>query len=336
MNVQALYSGAARQEFPPSPPAAAADIVGAQAGLRRVLEQAQIVARTDSTVLIQGETGTGKEVVARFIHQASGRTGAFVQVNCSAIPAGLLESELFGHEKGAFTGALMARMGRFELANHGTLFLDEIGDLPLELQPKLLRVLQEREIQRLGGMRTTAIDVRVVAATNQDLARMAVQHRFRTDLYYRLCVFPIELPPLRARREDIPALVRHFADHFAERMGKTIRTIPESTLQALAGSDWPGNVRQLQNLIQRAVILSSADVLDLDPRDLERLREVRGPRGTLREAEREFILRTLEESRWVVGGPRGAAAMLGIPRTTLISKMKKLGIAARTAAAVAD
>lgn len=303
-------------------------IIGARTGLRHTLAQAGLVAPTDSTVLIQGETGTGKEVIARFIHDASGRPGSFVQVNCSAIPAGLLESELFGHEKGAFTGAIASRIGRFELAHKGTLFLDEIGDLPLELQPKLLRALQEREIQRLGTTRTTHVDVRVVAATNQDLVQMVAEQAFRADLYYRLCVFPVRLPPLRQRSQDIPLLVRHFTEHFAQRMGRTIRTIPQPAMEAMTAYHWPGNVRELQNFVERAVILSRNDVLHFQIGELESLRKPPASKGTLQDVERSVIIRTLDQSRWVVGGRNGAAAALGLPRTTLISKMKKLGIVA--------
>lgn len=308
-------------------------IIGARTGLQRAIGLAELVAPTDSTVLIQGETGTGKELIAGFLHEMSGRAGNFVQVNCSAIPAALLESELFGHEKGAFTGAFTPRVGRFELAHKGTLFLDEVGDLPLELQPKLLRALQEREIQRLGSSRPTRVDVRVVAATNQDLTEMAETQQFRADLYYRLCVFPIELPPLRERREDIPSLVMHFTQELAERMHRPVRIIPQDVMEAMIEYDWPGNVRELRNFIERAVILSRGEVLCAQPGELDRLRRAHELKGTLREAERDIIVRTLDQSKWVVGGRRGAAAVLGVPRTTLIAKMKKLGIANQRAQA---
>jgi formate hydrogenlyase transcriptional activator len=310
---------------------ASCGIIGAHAGLHQVLAQAEVVAPTDSTVLIQGETGTGKEVIARFIHDCSLRGGSFVQLNCSAIPAGLMESELFGHERGAFTGAVASRIGHFEIANKGTIFLDEIGDLPLELQPKLLRVLQEREIQKLGGGRTTQVNVRVVAATNRDLAQMVEDKQFRADLFYRLSVFPIELPPLRQRRSDIPDLVHYFVQRSAERMCKEIRTINLEAIDAIVGYDWPGNVRQLQNFIERAVILSRGSVLFVRPEELTQIQRPSGTRSTLHEAERQIIVRTLGQSGGAVGGPFGAAAALGLPRTTLISKMKKLGISiART------
>jgi formate hydrogenlyase transcriptional activator len=310
------------------------DIVGGSAALRRVLKEIETVAPTGSTVLITGETGSGKELVARAIHQLSERRdGAFVKLNCAAIPTGLLESELFGHERGAFTGAIAQRIGRFELANQGTVFLDEIGEIPLELQPKLLRVLQEREFERLGGTRTLRSDARLIAATNRDLAQLVEQQKFRSDLFYRLNVFPVHVPPLRDRREDIPMLVRHFAQQFARRMKRTIETIPAETMQVLSRYDWPGNIRELQNLIERAVILSPGPTLlvpveALTPRP-------GGPADaggagdgaeTLIESDRRHILAALLASDWVLSGPGGAAARLGMKRSTLQFRMRKLGI----------
>jgi transcriptional regulator with GAF, ATPase, and Fis domain len=291
-----------------------------------VLEQVERVAPMDSTVLIQGETGTGKELIARAIHNISSRCGCpFVKLNCAAIPLDLLESELFGHERGAFTGAIAQRIGRFELADRGTLFLDEVGDIPLALQPKLLRVLQEQEFERLGSTRTHQVDVRLVAATNRDLTEMVKRGEFRSDLYYRLNVFPILLPPLRARREDIPVLVTHFAEIFGRRVGRQIEHIPPETMSALSSYQWPGNIRELQNLIERAVILSNYGVL---PNPLPTtVSEDAIPAATnLRDSERALILHTLEVAGWVIGGPKGAAAKLGLKRTTLICKMQKLGI----------
>jgi formate hydrogenlyase transcriptional activator len=312
------------------------EIVGESAALLRVLKKVETVAPTDSTVLIYGETGTGKELIARALHEVSPRRDrTFVKLNCAAIPTGLLESELFGHEKGAFTGAIAPKVGRFELAHHGTVFLDEVGDIPLELQPKLLRVLQEQEFERLGSTRTIRVDVRLVAATNRDLSRMVADSRFRSDLYYRLNVFPVVLPPLRERPEDIPRLVRHFTQRFARRMGRRIDTIPSAVLEALVRYPWPGNVRELQNVIERAVILSPGSSLQvpLDEVPLEALPSAatQGPwpmaaTVTLTEAEREHILSALRYSSWVVGGPNGAAARLGMKRSTLYWKMKKLGI----------
>jgi formate hydrogenlyase transcriptional activator len=304
------------------------EIVGESPALKRVLSQAETVAATDSSVLILGETGTGKEVIARAIHDMSPRRQrTFVKVNCAAIPTGLLESELFGHEKGAFTGAIAQKMGRFELAHRGTLFLDEVGDIPLELQPKLLRVLQEKEFERLGGNRTLHVDVRVVAATNRDLPRMVEERLFRSDLYYRLNVFPIVVPPLRERAEDIPLLVRYFAQKHAGRMDRHIETIPGDEMEALTCYHWPGNVRELENLIERAVILARGPALHVPlPGDhLSRSRQHASPL-TLEAAEREHILRTLHETKWVIAGPRGTAARLGMKRTTLQSRMTKLGI----------
>jgi formate hydrogenlyase transcriptional activator len=302
-------------------------IIGNSQALEAVLEQVERVALTDSTVLIQGETGTGKELIARAIHNISSRCGrAFVKLNCAAMPVDLLESELFGHEKGAFTGAIAQRVGRFELADKGTFFLDEVGDLPLALQPKLLRVLQEKEFERLGSTRTQRVDVRLVAATNRDLAEMVKRGEFRSDLYYRLNVFPILLPPLRARREDIPTLVSHFADIFGRRVGRHIKHIPPETMSALTSYPWPGNIRELQNLIERAVILSNHGVLPNPLPTSEAPCDVPPTVTTLKESERTLILRTLQGVGWVIGGPKGAAAKLGVKRTTLICKMQKLGI----------
>ena len=301
-------------------------LIGNSPALEAVLEQVERVAPMDSTVLIQGETGTGKELIARAIHNISSRCGCpFVKLNCAAIPLDLLESELFGHERGAFTGAIAQRIGRFELADRGTLFLDEVGDIPLALQPKLLRVLQEQEFERLGGTRTHQVDVRLVAATNRDLTEMVRRGEFRSDLYYRLNVFPILLPPLRARREDIPVLVTHFAEIFGRRVGRQIEHIPPETMSALSSYQWPGNIRELQNLIERAVILSNYGVL---PNPLPTtVSEDAIPAATnLRDSERALILHTLEVAGWVIGGPKGAAAKLGLKRTTLICKMQKLGI----------
>ena len=308
-------------------------IVGRSRALRGVLAEIEMVAPTDSTVLICGETGTGKELIARAVHNLSARrANAFVKVNCAAIPAGLLESELFGHEKGAFTGAVMHRVGRFELANRGSIFLDEIGEAPLELQPKLLRVLQEREFERLGSCRTVHTDARLVAATNVNLPEMVEAKKFRADLYYRLNVFPIQLPPLRERREDIVALVCHFARLYARRMGRRITWIAADAMDALVEYSWPGNIRELQNLIERAVIRSTGDRL------LVPTAQLGGGASTVREshaiwedAQRAHILATLQDSRWVLSGPRGAAARLGLNRSTLQFRMKKLGIERPTA-----
>jgi formate hydrogenlyase transcriptional activator len=321
------------------------EIVGESAALRRVLKEVETVAPTDSTVLIRGETGTGKELIARALHQLSPRRDrTFVKINCAAIPTGLLESELFGHEKGAFTGAISQKVGRFELAHQGTLFLDEVGDIPPELQPKLLRVLQEQEFERLGSPRTIRVDVRLVAATNRDLARMVTAGEFRSDLYYRLNVFPVLLPPLRERHDDVVRLVRHFAQKVARRMGRVIETIPAEAMEALVRYPWPGNIRELENVIERAVILSPGPELRLNLADLRvnsQRSEVGDPRSalpasdvrplnpwlTLADAERDHILGVLRETGWILGGPNGAAARLAMKRTTLQSKMKKLGIA---------
>ena len=304
------------------------EIVGESPLLRAVLKQVETVAPTDSTVLIQGETGTGKELIARAIHNLSHRREhTFVKVNCAAIPIGLLESELFGHERGAFTGAIAQRNGRFELAHRGTLFLDEVGDIPLELQPKLLHVLQEQEFERLGSTRTIHVDVRVVAATNRDLAEMVAERTFRSDLYYRLRVFPLVVPPLRERQDDIPTLVRYFAQKYARRMDRTVETIPSETLDSLVRYSWPGNIRELENLIERAVIVSPGPVLRVPLSELKLPAEpVAGDILTLEAAERQHILKALEATKWVLAGPHGAAARLGMKRTTLQSRMQKLGI----------
>jgi formate hydrogenlyase transcriptional activator len=303
-------------------------LIGNSPALEAVLGQVERVAPTDSTVLIQGETGTGKELIARAIHNISSRCGRpYIKLNCAAIPFDLLESELFGHERGAFTGAIAQKVGRFESADRGTLFLDEVGDIPLALQPKLLRVLQEQEFERLGGTRTHHVDVRLVAATNRNLLDMVKRNEFRSDLYYRLHVFPVMLPPLRARRQDIPALVKHFVELYARRMGKQIEYIPPETMSVLRSYQWPGNIRELQNFIERSVILSSDTVLHAPLAVLASSTEAES-RGvvTLEDAERGHILKTLEQSRWVVAGPNGAASRLGIKRSTLYFRMQKLGI----------
>ena len=304
-------------------------VIGNSPALEAVLEQVERVAPTGSTVLIQGETGTGKELIAHAIHSISSRCGrSFIRLNCAAIPLDLLESELFGHEKGAFTGAIAQKIGRFELADKGTLFLDEVGDIPPALQPKLLRVLQEQEFERLGSPHTHQLDVRLVAATNRDLEEMVKRGEFRSDLYYRLNVFPLLLPPLRERREDIPALVMHFAEILGRLMGREIEHIPPETMSALSSYSWPGNIRELQNLIERAVILSNDGVLPNPLPNAETEQRAATPPGatTLRDSERTLILQTLEAVGWVIGGPKGAAAKLGLKRTTLIHKMQKLGI----------
>jgi formate hydrogenlyase transcriptional activator len=304
-------------------------IIGRSSAMAKVVEQVRLVAPTDSTVLICGETGTGKELVARALHQLSARRArALVKVNCAAIPTALLESELFGHERGAFTGAAMSRVGRFELANHGTIVLDEIGEAPLELQPKLLRVLQEREFERLGSSHTLHTDVRLIAATNANLSHMVATKRFRADLYYRLNVFPIQVPPLRERPEDIPVLVRHFAREAAQRMNRRALWISPPVMDALVGHSWPGNIRELENFIERAVIRSSGDELRVPLEDLDEDAQIADgtAAGTLEEAERLHILEALKKTRWVLSGPRGAATRLGINRSTLQFRMRKLGI----------
>lgn len=303
-------------------------IIGRSASLLHTLQEIKTVAPTDSTVLILGETGTGKELIARAVHLASRRQNRpFAKVNCAAIPAGLLESELFGHERGAFTGALNRKVGRFDLAHEGTLFLDEIGDIPLELQPKLLRVVQEQEFERLGGIHTVRVNTRLVAATSRDLSRMVASGQFRSDLYYRLNVFPVRVPPLRERAEDIPLLVEYFVAMFAGRMKKRIEVVPEECMEKLLKHTWPGNIRELQNFVERSVILSSGQTLRAPLGELN-LAPVRGrlPLTTLEDAERAHILNALQRFNWIVGGPKGAAARLGLKRTTLAYKMKKLGI----------
>jgi transcriptional regulator with GAF, ATPase, and Fis domain len=306
------------------------DIVGESTGLRNVLKQIETVAPTDATVMIQGETGTGKELLARSIHRLSPRSQrTFIKLNCAAIPAGLLESELFGHEKGAFTGAIARKMGRLELAHEGTLFLDEVGELPLELQPKLLRALQEREIERLGGNRPIAVNVRLIAATNRDLGKMVADKEFRADLFYRLKVFPIFAPPLRERVSDIPILVRHFVATHSRRMGKSIEAIPKETMEALVRWPWPGNIRELENFLERAVILTKGHVLYVPLAELktnEEADDATSENPTLQVAERDHILKVLRECQGQIGGDEGAAARLGLKRTTLNSKIKKLGI----------
>lgn len=301
-------------------------VIGKSRALQTVLEEVARVAPTNATVLIQGETGTGKELIAQAIHNTGSRRGRpFVKLNCAAIPLDLLESELFGHERGAFTGAIAQKVGRFQLADKGTLFLDEVGDIPLALQPKLLRVLQEQEFERLGSTRTHQVDVRLVAATNRDLIEMVNRGQFRNDLYYRLNVFPVRLPPLRERREDIPALVGHFVELFGHRMGRQIEHIPPEMMSALSSYQWPGNIRELQNLIERAVILSNDGVLP-DPLQPTGAVGVFSPPTTLKDSERALILQTLQAVGWVIGGAKGAAARLGMKRTTLISRMSKMGI----------
>ena len=303
-------------------------IIGKSSALESVLDQVEQVAPTDSTVLIQGETGTGKELIARAVHDSSSRFARpFIKLNCAAIPFDLLESELFGHERGAFTGAIAQKIGRFELADKGTLFLDEVGDIPPGLQPKLLRVLQEQEFERLGSTRTHRVDVRLVAATNRNLADMVKRNEFRSDLYYRLNVFPISLPPLRERREDIPALVSHFVELYGRRMGKQIEHIPPDTMSKLIAYQWPGNIRELQNFIERSVIVTSGDVLQSPLTSLNSAAAAESTGAiTMEDAERDHILKTLEHTRWVVSGPNGAAARLGIKRSTLYFRMQKLGI----------
>jgi transcriptional regulator with GAF, ATPase, and Fis domain len=310
-------------------------IIGNSTVLESVLEQVEQVASTDSTVLIEGETGTGKELIAHAIHKASQRFGrAFIKLNCAAIPLDLLESELFGHEKGAFTGAIAQKIGRFEMADKGTLFLDEVGDIPAALQPKLLRILQEQEFERLGSGRTHKVDVRLVAATNRDLVKMVARRQFRSDLYYRLNVFPIVLPALRERREDIPALVAHFVNLFSRRMGKSVDSIPPETMAAFQWYSWPGNIRELQNLVERSVILSRGGVLpnplpkkqtELTIPSPDHTRTFPSPM-TLEDSDRTLIVETLEQAGWIVGGARGAAVKLGLKRTTLLGKMRRMGI----------
>ncbi len=313
------------------------ELIGASPEFRAVLEAIEMVAPVDSTVLIQGETGTGKELIAQAIHDASPRRQQrFVAINCAAIPAALLENELFGHERGAFTGAVTQAMGRFLAANHGTLFLDEIGDLPLELQPKLLRVLQERQFERLGSGRTLQVDMRVITATNNDLRGLVQERKFRADLYYRLNVFPITLPPLRERKEDVPLLTAYFVQKFAERQGKVIDHIPDYAMEVLKCHDWPGNVRELQNFIERAVIMSLGPDLRIPPGELKRMIKSDEPTAirTLAQTERDHIVDVLRQVNGVVSGRNGAAARLGVPRTTLAYRMQKLGITQERTVAV--
>jgi formate hydrogenlyase transcriptional activator len=304
------------------------DIIGSSGALREVLDLVRMVAPTNSTALIEGETGTGKELIARAIHEHSTRRKRpFVKLNCAAIPLGLLESELFGHERGAFTGAVLRKVGRFEAANEGTVFLDEAGDIPLELQPKLLRVLQEGEFERLGGTQTQRANVRLIAATNKDLSKLVAQNQFRRDLYYRLNVFPIRVPPLRGRREDIPPLVMHFLGIYAERMNKQIERIPTEVMEALVRHSWPGNIRELQNFIERSVILTEGNILRPRLEGLRQTAEIDSLKPiTLEEAERHHIRKTLEQANWVVAGPSGAAVRLGMKRSTVYFRMRKLGI----------
>jgi formate hydrogenlyase transcriptional activator len=304
------------------------EIIGKSPALMRTLKQVEIVAPTDSTVLLLGETGTGKELIARAIHNLSSRSQRpFVKLNCAAIPTGLMESELFGHEKGAFTGAIAQRIGRFELANGGTVFLDEVGEIPLELQTKLLRVLQEREFERLGNTRTLRTDARLIAATNRNLAQMTGAKQFREDLYFRLNVFPIHLPPLRERAGDIPLLARHYVDKYSQRMNKQVGTIPAEAVTALCSYPWPGNIRELQNFIERSVILTSGNVLRVQADELQPASPVvTATSGTLEDVERDYILRVLRETGGVIGGRHGAALRLGLKRTTLMAKMERMGI----------
>jgi formate hydrogenlyase transcriptional activator len=311
-------------------PPAISGLIGSSPNFLTVLEQLGTVASVDCAVLIQGETGTGKEVIARAIHDASARRQQpFVAINCAAIPAPLIESELFGHERGAFTGALTQRIGRFQSADGGTLFLDEIGELPLELQPKLLRAIQEQEFERLGSSQTTHVDVRIVAATNQNLEQMVTERRFRMDLYYRLNVFPILLPPLRERVSDIPLLLDHFLRTIGGRYGKSIDRVSDDVIAAIVRHDWPGNIRELQNFIERSVILTKGRELQAPIADLISQETGDGVVRTLNDAHRALIIKTLRQTNWVVGGPNGAAAKLGLSRTTLITKMRRLGISTR-------
>jgi formate hydrogenlyase transcriptional activator len=305
------------------------EIIGESGALKETILQAQTVAPSDATVLLLGETGTGKELIARAIHRLSARRdNNFIKLNCAAIPSGLLESELFGHEKGAFTGAISQKLGRLELADHGTLFLDEIGEVPLELQPKLLRVLQDHEFERLGGTRTLRVDVRVISATNRDLIQSVAERQFRSDLFYRLNVFPIRLPALRERREDIPKLAAYFVQKYAARMNKRVESIPSKAINALTRWDWPGNIRELENFIERSVILTVGRILHAPLGELK-VRPAAASEGTLQAREREHIVRVMQETRGMISGPTGAAARLGLKRTTLQSKLQRMGIKAR-------
>jgi formate hydrogenlyase transcriptional activator len=308
------------------------DLIGSSPKFNHVLEAVRTVAPADCSVFLRGETGTGKEVIARAIHDGSARRRyRFVAINCASIPGSLLESELFGYERGAFTGAMTSKMGRFQAADRGTLFLDEIGDLPIELQPKLLRAIQEQEFERLGSTQPTRVDVRIVAATNQDIEQMVADRQFRSDLYYRLNVFPIKLPPLRERVEDIPLLVDHFLKTFARRQGKSIEHVPGDVMAAIVKYDWPGNIRELQNFVERSVLLTTGRELRASIAELTQQVMLRGTSHTLADAARAYIIATLRETNWVVGGPNGAASKLGLKRTTLIKKMKKLEISKETA-----
>jgi formate hydrogenlyase transcriptional activator len=329
MNTAALFCNSrARASGPQRPQGGFLEtIVGRNGGLRAILAQVEAVANTNATVLINGETGTGKEVIARAIHELSPRRNRnVVKLNCAAMPTGLLESELFGHERGAFTGAVTTHVGRFALADRGTLFLDEIGDMPLELQPKLLRVLQEREFEAVGSTRTVRVDVRVIAATNRDLRQMMQGREFREDLYYRLNIFPISIPPLRERKNDIPDLVKYFVEHFAESMDKTIDSIPEDTMRCLVHHSWPGNIRELQNYVARGVILSTDGVFEAPPPEACEPAPIEIANPTLEDKIRQEILAACQSAKWRLGGPEGAAARLGLKRTTLFHKMKRLGI----------
>ena len=320
-----------REELDRASDEAMSDPIGCSPQFRAVLEAVRTVAPADCAVLLQGETGTGKEVIARAIHDASPRRQhRFVAINCAAIPASLLESELFGYERGAFTGAMTSRMGRFQAADRGTLFLDEIGDLPIELQPKLLRAIQEQEFERLGSTQPTRVDVRIVAATNQKLEQMVADRRFRSDLYYRLNVFPIKLPPLRERADDIPLLMDHFLRAFARRQSKSIEHVPDDVMAAIMRYDWPGNIRELQNFIERSVLLTRGRELRAPIAELTQV-ALNSTSHTLADANRAHIIATLRETNWVVGGPNGGAARLGLKRTTLIKKMHKLGISKEAA-----
>jgi len=323
-----LHSRSSNAPVAPDGPDAFAGMIGSSEAIQRVKKQVRTVASTDSTVLLEGETGTGKELVSRAVHELSQRKNrALIKFNCAAIPHGLLESELFGHERGAFTGAIARKLGRFELADQGTLFLDEVGEIPLELQVKLLRILQEQEFERLGGTQTLRVNVRLVAATNRNLAAMVSDQQFRSDLFFRLNVFPIRVPALRERTEDIPLLADHFLKEYSRRMDKPIDAIPQSTVERLKQHPWPGNVRELQNFIERAVILTTGSILNAPLGDLKTPAGAEPmPAVTLREAESSHILKILRETNWVLGGPRGAALRLGLKRTTLVSKMRKLGL----------